>query len=63
VAVPIPKWGVNAAVRLRAGVPYVARDRLEAEALSAEADRGTIRRIDRFEARRLRSKLGTTPGR
>ena len=55
LALRIPPWDVLTEIRLRPGVPYVARDRLEAELLKAKEAEGKIRRIDRFEARRLRS--------
>lgn len=55
VDVPLPDWRVVDRIELSPGIPHVARDRLEAEALLGAAEEGRIRRIDRHEARRLRA--------
>jgi transcriptional regulator with XRE-family HTH domain len=54
VAVPIGFMDATAELKLRPNQPYVARDEPEARALKLEAESGSIRQIDRFEARRLR---------
>jgi transcriptional regulator with XRE-family HTH domain len=63
MAIPfsLPRWGTRAVIHLRPGAPYVARDRLEADALLAAEGEGRVRRIDRHTARRLRTKKGVEP--
>jgi len=56
VDVPLPDWGVVDRIELVPGIPHVARDRLEADALLDAAGKGVVRRIDRHEARRMRSR-------
>ncbi len=47
-------------LKLRTGEPYVARDELEATALWEAEQVGIVRRIDRFQARKLRRGLGAS---
>jgi transcriptional regulator with XRE-family HTH domain len=49
-------------LQLRRGEPYVARDAIEAQALAHQADEGKIRRVDRFEARRIRARKQSERG-
>ena len=55
VWVPLPSWDAQDRIDLAPGVPHVARDRVEREALLDAATEGRVRRIDRHEARRLRA--------
>jgi hypothetical protein len=48
--------GGEAVVVLEPGVPHVARDETEAEALREEEEKGRVRKIDRHTARRMRQR-------
>ena len=66
VDMPMAPWSqwVGVTIRLEPGVPYVARDEVEAEALDdlVERSEGHVRRITRAQAHYLREKLGQEKG-
>lgn len=49
-------------LKLQPGEPWVARDRLETEALRSAAERHMVRRVSRNEARRLRATMKSRGG-
>jgi len=53
---PVGPWGASTEIRLEPGVPYVARDEREAEALAQREQQGFVRRISRQQAYKLRKK-------
>jgi transcriptional regulator with XRE-family HTH domain len=56
-------WGVQVSIHLQAGVPYVARDEIEAAALQRLAEESSdVRRIPRHTAHYLRKKLERKKG-
>jgi hypothetical protein len=53
--------GQSHSISLQAGVPYTARDDIEAQMLADAEQHGTVRRVSRQQAYRLRMRGGTTP--